>query len=62
MSRKDQESAHLPQSDNPGRNSQLANAVRAQSSVDPSEYPADKRRAAKELAGRKAASGADPDA
>ncbi len=61
MSKKDLERADLPESDNPSQNSQLANAVRVQSTVDPGQYPRDKRESGKELAGAKREEGDRPD-
>lgn len=44
MSRKDLEEADLPQGSNPSQNSQIANAVRNQSVVKPTDYPEEIRR------------------
>lgn len=44
MSRKDLEAADLPQGSNPSQNSQIANAIRNQSVVKPTDYPEEIRR------------------
>lgn len=44
MTKKDMREADLPETDNPGQDSQTANAIRNQSSVEPDDYPADKKK------------------
>jgi len=44
MTKQDLENADLPQGSNPSQNSQTANAIRNQSTVKPSDYPAQKRK------------------
>lgn len=53
MTRKDMKEADLPDTDNPGQDSQTANAIRNQSTVKPEDYPEEKRKAAKESSGPK---------
>lgn len=45
--------ADLPKSDNPSQNSQIANAIRNQSTVKPEDYPKEKRRPEEARADRK---------
>jgi len=53
MTRKNMKEADLPDTDNPGQDSQTANAIRNQSTVKPEDYPEKKGRAAKEPSGPK---------
>ena len=53
MTKKDMKEADLPDTDNPGQDSQTANAIRNQSSAKPEDYPEEKRRSAKESSGLK---------
>lgn len=43
MTEKDLKKAQLPKTDNPSKNSEIADSIRNQSTVEPEDYPTEKR-------------------